>query len=203
MRLLHPLMPFVTEAVWQHLRKAVEGLEPESIMTGRYPLGEGQTDEEAETQINLLIDVVRAIRNIRAERGVDPARFVEVHVAANSSLAAFEGSRSVVETLARARPLHLVSAAAELPSSGVASAVLDGAQVALPLAGLLDIGVERAKLTGQLQEAESEIARLEAKLADEQFRSKAPEHIVAREQEKVVAARSRADGLTQRLKELG
>jgi valyl-tRNA synthetase len=203
LRLLHPITPFVTEAVWQHLRGAVEGLAPESIMVGRYPLGEGEADEEPERHVNLLIDVVRAIRNIRAERGVDPARFVEVHVAANGSLAALERSRPLVEALARVRPLHLVSDAGDLPTSGVASAVLDGAQVALPLAGLLDIEAERTKLTGQLEEAESEISRLESKLADQQFRSKAPEQIIAREQEKVVAARSRADGLTQRLKELG
>ena len=203
LRLLHPMMPFVTEAVWQHLRGAVEGLVPESIMIGRYPVGEGETDAEAESHISLLIDVVRAIRNIRAERGVDPARFVEVYVAADGSLPAFESSRTVVEALARVRPLHLVATGTDLPGSGVASAVLDGAQVALPLAGLLDLDVERRKLAGQLQEAEGEITRLEAKLADEQFRSKAPEHIIGREQDKAAAARTRAEGLRQRLKELG
>jgi valyl-tRNA synthetase len=203
LRLLHPLMPFVTEAVWQHLRGAVEGLKPESIMVSPYPLGEGAADAEAEESIQLVMEVVRSIRNIRAERGVDPARFVEAYVSADGALPALEASRPVVETLARVRPLHLVSGAGDLPSSGVASAVLDGAQVALPLAGLLDIGAEREKLTKQLQEAEAEVSRMESKLADEQFRSKAPEHVIAREEEKAAAARSRAEGLRQRLQELG
>jgi valyl-tRNA synthetase len=201
LRLLHPLMPFVTEAVWQHLRGAVEGLEPESIIVAPYPLGEGELDPEAEERIRVVMDVVRAIRNIRAERGVDPARFVEAYVAADGAMPALEASRPAVEMLARVRPLHLV-AAGGLPSTGVASAVLAGAQVALPLAGLLDIEAERSKLTAQLREAEAEISRLEAKLANEEFRSKAPANVVAKEKERLVAAGARVDGLRLRLREL-
>jgi valyl-tRNA synthetase len=202
LRMLHPLMPFVTEAVWQHLRGAVEGLEPESIIVAPYPLGEGDLDPEAEARIEVVRDVVRAIRNIRAERGVDPARYVEAYVSADGAMPALEAIRTVVETLARVRPLHLVAAADALPSTGVASAVLTGAQVALPLAGLLDIEAERTKLTTQLAEAEADVKRLEAKLANQEFRSKAPEHVVAKEEERLAAAFSRAEGLRQRLREL-
>ncbi len=203
LRLLHPIAPFVTEAVWQHLRGAVEGLEPESIMTATYTAGDGELDPGAEERMTVVMDVVRAIRNLRAERGVDPARFVEAYVSADGALPVLEASRPVVETLARVRPLHLVAASDALPSTGVASAVLADAQVALPLAGLLDIEVERNKLAGQLSEAEAEAERMETKLSNQEFRSKAPEQVVAREEEKLVATRARADGLRQRLKELG
>jgi valyl-tRNA synthetase len=203
LRLLHPIMPFVTEAVWQYLRGAVDGLEPESIMVAPYPVGEGDADAEAEAGVEAVRDVVRAIRNIRAERGVDPARFVEVYIASDGLGQVLDAARPLVETLARARPLHLVPGAGDLPSTGVASAVLAGAQVVMPLAALIDVDAERGKLTGQLNDAEVEIRRLEGKLQDGQFLSKAPEHVVAKEREKLASAQARADGLRGRLAELG
>jgi valyl-tRNA synthetase len=201
LRLLHPIMPFVTETVWQHLRDHVSGLEEALIIAG-YPLGEAELDPEAEEQAALLMDVVRAIRNIRAERGVDPARFVEAYVATDGARPVFERGRPLVETLARVRPLHVVGDAGEAPSEGVASAVLAQAQVVLPLAGLLDLDAEREKLTKQLTEARADIERLAARLSDEQFRSKAPANVIARQEEALAAARSRAEGLQARLAEL-
>ncbi|TMB95905.1 MAG: valine--tRNA ligase, partial [Chloroflexi bacterium] len=165
LRLLHPLMPFVTEAAWQYLRGAVKGLAPDSIMVAAYPSGEGELDVEAEGQIRVVMDVVRAIRNIRAERGVDPARYAETYVSADGARPVLEAARPLVETLARARPLHILSPNEELPKSGVASAVLRDAQVALPLAALLDVHAERTRLSAQLAEAEAEVRRLEGKLA--------------------------------------
>jgi valyl-tRNA synthetase len=202
LRLLHPIMPFVTEAIWQHLRDHVSGLN-EALITAPYPLGDAETDAEAEEHATLLMDVVRAIRNIRAERGVDPGRFVEAYIATNGAGPAIESFRPIVETLARVRPLHVVSDAAEAPSEGVASAVLARAQVVLPLAGLIDLDAERGKLTKRLAEAQAEVDRLSAKLGDEQFRAKAPEHVIARQEEMLAAARSRAEGLQARLNELG
>ncbi len=203
LRLLHPIMPFVTEAVWQYLRSVVEDLERDSIVIAAYPRGEGELDTQAEERIQVVKDVIRAIRNIRAERGVDPARFVEAYVAADGARPVLEAARPVVETLARVRPLHLVTGSESIPSTGVASAVLTEAQVVLPLAALIDVDAERRRLTSQLQEAEAEARRLEAKLANEQFREKAPPEVVAREQERLAGARTRLDGLRDRLAELG
>jgi valyl-tRNA synthetase len=195
-------MPFVTEVIWQHLRDHVSGLD-EALIIAPYPLGDAETDAEAEEHAALLMDVVRAIRNIRAERGVDPGRFVEAYVTSNGAGSVLERARLIVETLARVRPLHVVSDAADAPSEGVASAVLAQAQVVLPLAGLIDLAAEREKLTKQRAEAEAEAARLSAKLSDEQFRSKAPEEVIARQEEMLAAARSRVEGLLARLNELG
>ena len=202
LRLLHPVMPFVTETIWQHLREHVEGLK-EALIVARYPTGEGETDAEAEEQAAVLMDVVRAIRNIRADRGVDPGRFVEAYVATNGARPVIESGRPIVETLARARPLHVVSTVSEAPARDVASAVLDAAQVVVPLAGLIDLDAERAKLQKQLEEAKAEVNRTEQKLANEQFRSKAPRDVIAREEERLAAAKSRVEGLEGRLNELG
>jgi len=202
MRLLHPFMPFVTEAVWQELRRTVEGLERESIIVAKYPeRGEG-SDKEAEERVHTVIEVIRAIRNIRAERGVDPGRYVEAYVSSDGSLPTLEAARPLVEALARVRPLHLVSDANATPKTAVASAVLAEAHVVLPLAGMIDVESERSRLAAQLRTAEGEVDRLEQKLGNEQFRAKAPADVVAREEEKLAAARSRADGLRGRLGEL-
>jgi len=203
MRLLHPFMPFVTEAVWQHLKESLADPEADSIMVCKYPQGISDPDPDAEERIGTVIEVVRAIRNIRAERGVDPARYVEAYVAGDGSLPALEMARGVVEALARVRPLHLVAGASDAPSTGVASAVLDAAQVVLPLAGMIDLEAERSRLTAQLKDADSEAQRLQAKLGNEQFRAKAPREVVAKEEERLAAAKGRAEGLAQRLSELG
>ncbi|MCH7810802.1 MAG: class I tRNA ligase family protein, partial [Chloroflexi bacterium] len=214
LRLLHPIMPFVTEAIWQHLRDHIDGLE-EALIVAEFPTGEGEADTDAEEKTDLVMDVVRAIRNIRAERGVDPGRFIEAYIASNGPSTEPAGSlrtgagptleqaRPIVETLARVRPLHLVPDASSAPKEGVASAVLSKALVVVPLAGLIDTDAERAKLSKQLTEAEGEIKRLEGKLANEQFRSKAPADVVAKEQERLATAESRVEGLQGRLAELG
>ncbi len=202
LRLLHPIMPFVTEAIWQHLRGHVEGLE-DALIIAAFPLGEEELDPAAEEDAGALMDVVRAIRNIRAERGVDPARFVEAYVSADGTRPVLESGRQIVEVLARVRPLRVISNAKDAPSTQVASAVLSHAQVIVPLAGLIDIDAERGKLTRQLHEAQGEVNRLQQKLANEQFRSKAPENVIAREEEKLAVARSRVEGLEGRLAELG
>jgi valyl-tRNA synthetase len=202
LRLLHPFMPFVTEAVWQHLRSAVEGLQPESIIVAQYPSGDGERDAVAERRMQTVIDVVRAIRNIRAERGVDPGRYVEAYISSDGARPTLEAARPMVESLARVRPLHLVSDAAATPKTAVASTVLAEAQVVLPLAGMIDVEAERSRLSTQLEEAENEVQRLEGKLSNEEFRSKAPAEVVRREGEKLSAARSREAGLRGRLAEL-
>jgi valyl-tRNA synthetase len=195
-------MPFVTEEVWQHLRQRVEGLS-DALIAAPWPRADGGLDAEAEERVGTVIDIIRAIRNIRAERGVDPGRYVEAYVATDGALPTLEAARPMVEALARVRPLHLVPNAGATPKTAVASAVLSGAQVVLPLAGMIDLTAERERLSSQLAEAEAEVRRIEGKLANEQFRSKAPREVVVREEEKLAAARSRAEGLRGRLGELG
>jgi valyl-tRNA synthetase len=201
LRLLHPIMPFVTETIWQHLRDRIAGLE-QALIIAEYPTGDGETDRDAEEQVEVLMEVVRAIRNIRADRGVDPARFVEAYVATNGARPVLESGRPIVETLARVRPLHVIAEPGDAPSEQVASAVLDRAQVVVPLAGLIDIAAERDKLEKQLSEAQAQVQRIEGKLGNEQFRSKAPADVIAREEENLDNARSRVAGLQGRLSEL-
>ena len=203
LRLLHPFLPFVTEAVWQRLRPHIAWAETEALISAPWPKAKQRwIDAEADSEARLVMEVVRAIRNIRTEKKVDPRRYVEAYVASTAARRTIEVARPIVETLARVRPLHLVDGATSLPRDGVVTAVLAQAQVTLPMAGLVDTAGERARLENQLAEAEAEVQRAEARLANPKFRAKAPPPVVARADERLAEARSRLETLRRRLSEL-
>jgi valyl-tRNA synthetase len=211
LRLLHPTMPFVTEELWQALQAKIAGESEEALIVAAYAKGEsGFDDREAEREFAVLIDVARAIRNIRAERRVEPGRFVEAFAARTEAIItknadqfreALASGRLYIEQLARVRPLHIVKVG-ELPKDGVATAVLDGVTVVVPLAGLFDVESERLRLTKQIESARLEIARLQEKLANPGFRGKAPEQLIASEEGRLVTLEEKLDALRVGLKEL-
>jgi valyl-tRNA synthetase len=204
LRLLHPVMPFVTEEIWQTLAQKIDGVEEGALIVAAFPRGEsGYSDPAAEGEMEMLIDVVRAIRNIRAEKKVEPARLIEAYVVADGARGIFEAGAAFIETLARAKPLHVVSDIADAPRDQVATAVLEGVTAVVPLKGLFDVTAERARLQKQIAEAKAEAARIEAKVGNEQFRSKAPAKIIAAEEERLAAVRARLEGLRAGVSELG
>lgn len=206
LRLLHPYMPFVTEAAWQHLTSAAgapagerEAL-PEALIIAPYPQAEARwLDAAAEREWELVREIVRGVRNIRKERGVEPARWIEAIIVAGEKHAALEGVRAVIARLARIAPerLTIVPEVAQRPTQA-ATFVTGGVEVFLPLAGMVDLAAERARLQQELQRAEAEIARRQAKLANEHFVSRAPAAVVQRERD----ALAEAEATAARLREL-
>jgi valyl-tRNA synthetase len=191
LRLLHPVMPFITEQLWAALPHAAD--DPELLIVARWP-APGAPDAEAEAEIGAVVDLVRSIRNARAEAKIEPARWLPVRLAVPASLGtAFEGLRPAVERLARARPLEVIADRSELAAkagAGGSLAVVAGefeALVELEIAGEGAADADRGRLEKELAEAEGYLAAARAKLANEAFTSKAPPAVVegarAREQE--------------------
>jgi len=204
LRLLHPFMPFVTEAAWQSLSPHLAEPGAASLIAAPYPSAErAWRDGEAEERAQSVIDVIRAVRNIRAEYGVEPARHVEAYVIADGMRPSLEASQALIVALARVRPLYIVSRAGDAPQEGVVTAVLKDSQVVLPMGGMFDLEAERQRLEKQIAAAEAEVKKLQDKLANREFLAKAPAVVVEREREKLAAAESRLAGLRGRLQELG
>jgi valyl-tRNA synthetase len=197
-------MPYVTEEIWQRLVlvRPDSGGAPALIVAG-FPTAEAaRIDDAAERDFAALQDFVRGIRNVRAEKRVEAAKWGEAYVVAGDSAPAARAWAGGIETLARARPLHVVDRADEAPTEGVATAVLPVGRVVLPLGSMVDLAAERTRLAKQVGEVEAEVTRLEHKLGDPQFTSRAPAQVVAKEQERLATARGRLEGLRESLAEV-
>jgi valyl-tRNA synthetase len=198
LRLLHPFMPFVTEELWQHLRPYLTG-PPDSIMIAPYPTAHPQAiDPGAEAEMGLMMEVVRAIRQVRTELRLGADRWVEAEVHAGGNAASLSAHREAMESFSRARPLTVLDTPLrERPAHGVVL-VLSGVEVVLPLEGV-DLAAERKRLEDEMAEAGREISRLEGLLGRASFRSKAPIQVVEREQLRLSSQQERLERLTRTL----
>ena len=202
LRLLHPFVPFVTEETWGYLKEAVGGSGwPAGLIVASWP-EPGIRDEVAEGEMGLIMDLVRAIRNARAEYEVKPGALIAASIAADSREAMLCAQSEIVCTLARLDPARLIIAA-NLDAPAKALTLVTGSLTAyLPLAELVDLDAERAKLNRELAETETQIARSRS-LLDGPFAQRAPANVVQREQEKLGELATRAARLRERLAELG
>jgi valyl-tRNA synthetase len=200
LRMLHPYIPFVTEAAWQHLPH-----EEASLMIADWP-AESSTgvDEAVEAQMSLIIELIRAIRNIRSEYNVEAARRIKAYIVAGEQYDLFVKHREIITTLARLdeAELTLVSKLAEKPAQTVAQVISGGIEIYLPLAGMIDLKAERERTQKDLAQLEQRIAAGRNKLNNANFVQKAPAEVVEREQEKLADMEAQADKLKMRLQEL-
>jgi valyl-tRNA synthetase len=200
MRLLHPFMPYVTEAIWQALPAEIKA--GDALIIAPWPeADEARLDETAETQMALLMDLVRGIRNTRAEYHVDPGKRIGALLVAGERAPVFEARRDVLITLARLdeNGLEIVESAAPPEQS---APVVAGELVAhLPLAGMVDIEAERERLQNALEALEGRIRGSEKKLAGP-FAEKAPADIVAQERERLAERKREAEHLQEQIARL-
>jgi valyl-tRNA synthetase len=200
LRLLHPFMPFVTEAIWQNLPH-----EGESIMIAPWPQAEeGWMDEEAEAGIELLMEIVRAIRNARAEFGVEPKRRIAASIAAGEHYDLLHEQQESLLSLARLDPerLQLAATLTDIPEQAL-TLVVGGVTIYLPLAGMVDVEAEKARIASEMEQLTQLIADSQILLTNENFLSKAPEHVVQKERDKVTGYREKWQKLRERLESLG
>ena len=201
LRLLHPFMPYITEELWQRLpvkhadllHQAYPGARP-TIMLARYPLPDVQLiDERAESEMRAVIDLVSRVRNIRAEMNIKPGDRVPVMIgAADEQLrASFAANTDQIARLARASEVSVHERLAT-PRASARAALAGGAELAIPLEGLIDFEQERARLKRDRDKLQAEATKLEAQLANPQFVERAPA-------DKVNEARERIADITQRI----
>jgi valyl-tRNA synthetase len=208
LRLLHPYMPFVTEEIWQHLRAAWPSGSSswaDSLMICRWPASDdARTDPAAEEDMELLMDLIRQIRNARAEFSVTPGKRVPAIIAGGQKLEMLEDQRALLSFLAKVDDdqLVLTRAVEEKPEKAVALVAAYGVEAYLPLAGLVDLEQEVARLRKALGETDKEIQRAEAKLSNQGFTSKAPAHVVQQQRDRLAEQQERRARLEARLETL-
>ncbi len=197
-RLLHPFIPFATEALWQALPHVGE-----SIVVSTWPIA-GERDSAAEENFNVLIELVRSIRNVRAEAAVEPARWIAADIYAGNRTAAFEELRSELAQLARISDDQLTFKSGEPDHADQAVTVVAADVVAtLPLAGLVDLDAERIRLEKELIAAREEQGRATTSLSNEAFISRAPAQVVDQQRNRLRVANEQIEVLTKRLSMLG
>jgi valyl-tRNA synthetase len=193
--LLHPFMPFVTEELWSRL----EDDRPVPLISAPWP----QLDdpalsyEDASTEIARVIALVTGVRAARAEMNVPAGAKIPLLLRDDSGLPDWaESQREQIVQLAR---LESMAALEGDPPKGSIQLVIDGASVALPLSGIIDVAQESARLEKELARIAQEIAKIEAKLGNEKFLAKAPEHVIAEQQRRKSEAEAACEKLKQAL----
>jgi valyl-tRNA synthetase len=199
LKLLHPFTPFVTEELWQ-----VTG-ESGSVRDGflalaPWPKLAGLDDLEAEAEIGWVVEIVGAIRSVRAEMNITPAAEIPLVLVAASAATQARASRWA-ETMRRLARLSDISLA-QRPPQGAVQLIVRGEVAALPLKGVVDFAAEKARLDKEMARVKSDIARIDAKLANADFVARAPEDVVEGEREKREEAEARRLKLDEALERL-
>lgn len=201
LKLLHPIIPFVTEEIWEVLPG-----ERTSIMTESFPeVRDDWDDPKAETATTLLMGIIGGIRNIRSEMKLHPSAEVEAQIICPDAEQAglIKEYASAVCAMSRAKQVS-VTQAGERPK-GAASHIYTDIEIFVPLGGLIDIDKETAKLAKDKEKVEVQLKKVTAKLANEKFLANAPAEIVAKEKDKqegLSAQLAKIDDNIKRLLEL-
>ncbi|MBN2332133.1 MAG: valine--tRNA ligase [Deltaproteobacteria bacterium] len=180
-RLLHPIMPFISEEIWQKL-PGTEG----SIMAASFPVFEETSlQPKAAADMELVMAVIGGIRNIRGEMGIAPSQKMTAMVrsTAPETIVTIETAEPSIRNLARLQSFSILKDNEPVPAKA-ASALAAGVEIYVPLAGLIDFELETTRLTKELNKAIKELAQVEKKLANEKFLANAPEDVVLKEKGK-------------------
>ncbi|MCC7667524.1 valine--tRNA ligase [Liquorilactobacillus satsumensis] len=198
LRLLHPIMPFVTEKIW--LEMPHEGA---SLVTAAYPIVHPEYDNPvAQTQMENLIELIKAVRNSRAEANAPMSSAIDIFIKTKSdeTKQIFETNTEYIERFCHPKKLEI---GAQLVAPKLAiTAVITGAEVYLPLADLVNLDEECARLQKEAEKLAGEVARAEKKLANERFVANAPDAVVEKERQKLTDYKAKLLSTNERIKQL-
>ncbi|QKJ02995.1 valine--tRNA ligase [Yersinia mollaretii] len=187
LRLAHPIMPYITETIWQRV-KTLKGITADTIMLQPFPeYDASQVDEKALSDLEWIKQTIIAVRNIRAEMNIAPGKPLDVMLRGASAEAQRRvlENQSFIQSLARLSSLSLLAEGDKGPVS--VTKLVEGAEVLIPMAGLIDKATELDRLAKEVAKLEAEIERIESKLSNEGFVARAPEAVVAKERERMAA----------------
>ena len=202
LRALHPIIPFVTEEIWQEVAPKL-GIAAGSIATQPFPLAaEFVGDAEAEAQIEWLKAVLTDVRRIRSEMNIAPGKVIALSLAGGSrnDRARVERFASQIAFLARTETPRWLEPGEVEPAS--AAAIVGELKILIPLAGLIDAGAEKARLAKEVKRLEGEIAKCNGKLSNANFVQNAPAEVVAQEKQRISDFESTLAGLREQLERL-
>jgi len=207
--LLHPFMPYITEELWQRLpgkkplHAAYQGAEP-TVMLTAYPEPRPELiDEAAEAQMQAIIELISRVRNIRSEMNIKPGERVPVVIASpdENLRRVFESAREQIARLVRASEVS-VSDRLKVPKASARAVLAGGAELAVPLEGLIDFEQERRRLQREQEKLQAEAAKLEAQLGNPNFVSRAPAERVNEVRDRIAAIAQQTSQLQQTVENL-
>lgn len=199
LKLLHPFMPFVTEELWGETGKNGPPRD-QLLILSEWPMLSGADDRKADAEMNWLIEVVSGIRSVRTEMNVPAAAKIKLVLVGAGEETGIR-VESQLQSLLRLARLDDVSYGDEVPESS-AQLVVGEATLALPLAGVIDFDAERARLNREIGKEEAEIGKVDKKLGNEQFVSKAPPEVIEEQRERRAEAVARVERLKAALARL-
>jgi valyl-tRNA synthetase len=185
LRMAHPLMPFITEEIWQQV-KTLAGAEDDTIMLQPYPEADAsKVDEQATNDIEWLKNVIIGIRNIRGEMNISPGKMLPVYFNNGSSQdkQRLENNQQFLSKLAKLDSVTWLNQDEEAPMS--ATAFVGDMEILVPMAGLIDKDAELSRLNKEAEKLQKELMKVKGKLNNEKFISKAPEEVVAKEKSRL------------------
>ncbi|ELJ8736770.1 valine--tRNA ligase [Vibrio cholerae] len=186
LRLAHPVIPYITETIWQSVKPLVDGVEGDTIMLQALPQYDAANfNQEALDDIEWVKAFITSIRNLRAEYDINPGKPLEVMLkAANEQDAArIEANKQVLISLAKLESIRVLADGEATPAC--ATALVGKSELMIPMAGLIDKDAELDRLAKEIAKTQGEIARIEGKLGNEGFVAKAPEAVITKEREKL------------------
>ena len=198
--LVHPFMPFLTEELWAIKGEAGPGREG-PLALGPWPTQGFEVDEAVEAEIGWVVDLIAEIRSVKSEMGVPPSTLTPLVLVAPSHRAE-TGARAWSESIGRLARVSSIERAEAAPP-GSLELVVRGEAVALPLAGVVDLGAERARLDKEIARVRQEIAKVEAKLGNPDFVARAPEDIIAEHEDRLETFQARLVKLNAARERLG
>ncbi|MUJ27049.1 valine--tRNA ligase [Aliivibrio fischeri] len=186
LRLAHPVLPYITESIWQSVKPLVDGVEGDTIMTQALPqFNEENFNADVVADLEWVKAFITSIRNLRAEYDIAPSKGLEVmiKVADEKDAARIEANKVVLSSLAKLDEIKVLANGEETPAC--ATSLVGKSELMIPMAGLIDKDAELARLAGEVKKTQGEIKRIEGKLSNEGFVAKAPEAVIAKEREKL------------------